>query len=167
MFKKECINLKQIISSYVISPKTMALLSERHIDYCTKVVETNQTYYINTPILSLVEQACLEGYSTYEGRRAAVKHFTGYHQKIPIPIIPSQNIFAFPTISPLQFDCCWLFPNHIQSIHPSPKNKSHSIVKMKNNQTLYIKQSYNTLRKQMHRSAFTMVLQRDRDRIHH
>lgn len=158
MIKKEWMNLKQVISSYDITQKTMALLPERHIDYCTRVVEADHTYYINTPILSLIEQACLEGYSTYEGRRD--------HRKIPIPIIPSQNIFAFPTLSPQQFDCCWLFPNHIQSIHPSQQNKSYSIVKMKNNQTLLIKQSYSTLRKQMHRSAFTMLLQRDHERIH-
>ncbi len=151
-----------MLTTYDINPNTAALLPVKHLDYCTLIIETNGSYYINQPSLTLIKEACLKGYSTYEGRREAVRHYTGFHQKVPIPINPYQNIYAFPTQSPHQFECCWLFPTHIQSIKPTSNSKG-SIVTFKNKKTITLSQSASTLRKQMQRTAFfTMLLHETR-----
>jgi competence protein ComK len=147
-----------ILEDYDVHQGTMAILPAKAIDYDSIVLETNQTLYIRKTPLQIIKDACLEGGSTYEGRREAVIHLTGAQNKVPIPVNPREHIYAFPTHSPQLFECQWLFYHHIRFIQPKPNTPRESIITFKNNPNpLQIEVSYNTLYKQMQRAAYCIV----------
>ncbi|EDL66587.1 competence protein ComK [Bacillus sp. SG-1] len=152
--------MKEIVSSYTISKKTAALIPVKHPDYLTKVIETDNIFYVTKPPLSIIKKACLKGYSSYEGRREAVKHYTGYQRKVPIPIIPKHNIFAFPSLSPEAFECIWLFPAHIKSISKAntADKAISSLVTLKNGRTVYMSESPAVIKKQLQRTAYFSMM---------
>ncbi|RIW30746.1 competence protein [Bacillus salacetis] len=152
--------MKEILSSYTISHLTSALLPAKHPEYLTKVIEPDTILYVTQPPFSIIKEACLQGYSSYEGRRESVKYYTGYQRKVPIAIKPQQNIFAFPTLSPETFECSWLFPSHIQSItHAITADKTiRSLVTLKCGRKLYMSESPAVIKKQLQRTAhFSMM----------
>lgn len=138
----------------------MALLSATHIDYGTIVLETNGRLYVKQTPTQIVKASCLEGHSTYEGRRKAITYHTGAKQKVPIPINPHHNIFAFPTNSPENFNCNWIFYNHVKYIKTahSPYEPQQSIIVFKNGQELPLPESQYILTKQMQRTAMCILL---------
>lgn len=148
-----------IHNDYEINPNTMALLTVAHVDYATIVQERDQRLYVKKTPLQLIKAACLEGGATYEGRRKAVTHLTGAIQKVPIPINPRRNIFAFPTHSPTAFECNWIFYHHIKTIVPSQQtsNTTQSIIKFKNHHELPMNESYYLLQKQYTRTTMCIV----------
>lgn len=152
--------MKEIVSSYTITKKTAALIPVKHPDYLTKVIETENIFYVTKSPLSIIKKACLQGYSSYEGRREAVKHYTGYQRKVPIPIIPKHNIFAFPSLSPEAFECIWLFPAHIESITQAitADETIRSLVTLKNSKTIYMSESPSVLKKQLQRTAYFSMM---------
>ncbi|WP_420818828.1 competence protein ComK [Paraliobacillus sediminis] len=82
---------------------------------------------------------------------------TGVKRKVPIPINLMKNIHAFPTQSPSQFECKWIFYNHVLLIKPNHSNSTYkSIITFKNLQELPMYETYYVLEKQMHRTAISM-----------
>ena len=113
-----------LLQHYKINDKTMALAPAKEIEYDTIVYETDRKFYIKQTAIQLIHQACLNHWSTYEGRRKAVMHQTGYKEKVPIPIHLKKEIIAFPTHAIKHFDCCWLFYHHVfhyESINDHPE----------------------------------------------
>ncbi|GAA0319098.1 hypothetical protein GCM10008967_07030 [Bacillus carboniphilus] len=147
--------MKKILQDYTITPNTMILIPARHLDYRTMVIETGAVHYVNLSPLDLIKTACLQGMSTYDGRRNAIMYLTGFKRKVPIPIIPALKIFAFPTLSPEQFDCTWIFPHHIQSIQPTKQNQSN--ITFQNGQELTLNESSFVLEKQVQRTAYCVL----------
>ncbi|MFD1362311.1 competence protein ComK [Lentibacillus salinarum] len=149
-----------ILPSYEINGATMALLPAAHIDYETTVIERNQELFIRKTPHQLISSACLENCSTYEGRRETVMHHFGFKRKVPIPINPRKNLFAFPTHSPSDFTCCWIFYKHIQAILPpsaSSKNTpNQTILLFKNALQLPVDVSHYVLEKQLERTGMCM-----------
>ncbi|WP_272435225.1 competence protein ComK [Terrihalobacillus insolitus] len=115
------------------------------------------SYLLKKTALQLIKLACLDGYSTYDGRRIAMMYKTSSRKKVPIPINPELHIFAFPTMSPSQFDCNWIFYNHVQAIKPTTKKLSQTIITFKYKEQLALKESYYTIEKQMYRTAVCML----------
>ncbi|WP_062051691.1 competence protein ComK [Bacillus sp. JCM 19034] len=146
-----------ILSHYDINQDTIALLPAKRIEYDTIVWERNDSLHVKQPMLSLIKEACLEGGADYEGRRVAVIHKTGIQHKIPIPIQPLQQIYAFPTHSPKLYECCWIFYHHIKSIQHHPTKASESIITFHNYRKLTLPISYAALEKQMHRTSYCIV----------
>lgn len=150
--------MKKIQLTYEVNPQTQAILPAREIEYSAIVKEDHQTLYIRQTPLQIIKSACLEGGATYEGRRKAVTHLTGAIQKIPIPINPRRNIFAFPTHSPTAFECNWIFYHHIKSIVPSQQsNTIQSIIHFKNQQELPMNESHYLLEKQYTRTTMCVL----------
>lgn len=151
--------MNKIHNEYEITPDTMALISIAHVDYATLVRERHQTLYVKMTPFQIIKAACLEGGSTYEGRRKAVTYLTGAIQKVPIPINPRRNIFAFPTHSPTSFECSWIFYHHIKSIVPSHQtsNRTQSIIQFKNQSELPMNESHYLLEKQYTRTAICVL----------
>ncbi|MFD1037198.1 competence protein ComK [Virgibacillus byunsanensis] len=151
--------MTDVLVNYHINNQTMVLQPASHFEYNTIVYEVNRTLFVNKTAIQLIKAACLSGGAAYDGRRTAVMYQTGANRKVPIPISPSKNIFAFPTRSPSKFDCHWIFYNHIESIkptHTSQKN-TKSIFSFKNGQQLAMNESYYLLEKQMQRTAFCIL----------
>ncbi|UOE93882.1 competence protein ComK [Alkalihalobacillus sp. LMS39] len=99
---------------YMINAHTMLLKPVQHEKYGTLVYEKGCKFYTMFRPKDYIECACLEGGSSYAGRREAVLYSTTYRNKIPIPIFPEQSIIAFPTLSSSQFLCEWVFLHHIK-----------------------------------------------------
>jgi competence protein ComK len=91
---------KQILTIYEINNHTLALLPAYHPDYDAVAIEPDGELKIRKPPLAIIQQGCLEGGASYVGRRDAVKYLTGAKNKVPIPVNPHENIYAFPTHSP-------------------------------------------------------------------
>jgi len=150
--------MTNVLSDYEIHNGTVAILSAAAVEYSTIVLEPDQTLYSRKTPLQLIKDACLEGGSTYDGRREAVTHLTGAQNKVPIPINPREHIYAFPTHSPQLFECNWLFYHHIRRIQPKPKTPGVSIITFKDRkEPLTLDVSYNTLQKQIQRTAYCIV----------
>jgi len=149
-----------ILSDYMIHEATMALLPAACIDYDTIAIEKNHKRYIRKTPHQLIKTACLEHCATYEGRREAVMHHTGFKRKVPIPINPSQNLFTFPTHSPTDFKCSWIFYHHVLTILPAPASTENVSVRttvvFHNGQKLPLNVSHHVFEKQMERTGMCM-----------
>lgn len=148
---------ENVLLTYEINSDTIALLPAFHHEYHTIVIERNDTLYIKQTPMEIIKEACLEGGSTYEGRRMAVSNKTGIHNKIPIPIHPQKGIYAFPTLSPRHFECIWIFQHHIKSIKKDAKSHKCSIIVFKTYQELTVNITYSILENQMLRTAYCMT----------
>src|SRR5699024_7769636 len=93
--------------TYNINQQTMILAPAKMIEYSTKVIEETATIYTEATAKQLINKACLNRWTTYEGRRAAVKKHTNMRRKVPIPICPEENIIFFPTHAVHHFDNQW------------------------------------------------------------
>lgn len=159
--------MNQILETYDINPQTMAILSVAEIEYSAIVLEEHKKVYVRKTPLQIIKAACLEGGASYEGRRKAVTHLTGAMQKVPIPINPRRNIFAFPTHSPTTFECNWIFYHQIKTITipnvPSPTIQS--IIHFKNNQSLPMNESCYVLQKQYQRTAMCILQYTTREQL--
>lgn len=152
--------MKKVLNDYEVNRSTMALLSVAHIDYRTIVLEENQQFFVQKTPTQLVKAACIEGGATYDGRRIAVSYRTGTKQKVPIPINPRENIFAFPTHSPKAFECSWIFYHHVKSVKKfiSPShNTTQSMILFNNSQKINLSESHYILEKQMQRTAICIL----------
>lgn len=145
-----------VLDDYSINVHTMALLPAFHTDYQTIAIETHRTYYVKQTIMKILKEACLDGGASYDGRRDTVTHYAVAKQKIPIPINPARNIYAFPTHSPTHMQCSWIFYNHVKTIianilddYAEPTSNIH----FKNGQTITVPISDYVLTKQMQRTA--------------
>jgi competence protein ComK len=144
-----------ICEDYEISQTTIALLHNHHEKYQTKILDLEGEFYSSKPIMKLLEEACLNNCSTYEGRRQAVIHFTNYTQRIPILINQFEKIIAFPTHSPEQSHCIWIFFHQILEI--SPINKTQSLITFKNYKQLQLNISFHTLHEQCKKAAICIT----------
>ncbi|WP_010677018.1 competence protein ComK [Bacillus timonensis] len=151
--------MKLIQPTYEVNPHTMAILPVKEIEYSAIIKETHQIIYVMQTPFQIIRAACLEGGATYEGRRKAVTHLTGAIQKVPIPINPRRDIFAFPTHSPTTFECNWIFYHHVKTIVPArtPNPTSQSIITFKNNHELPMNESHYILQKQYTRTAMCIL----------
>ncbi|MGL4819771.1 MAG: competence protein ComK [Bacilli bacterium] len=98
----------------LVNADTCAISMVCHMQYASKTLfRTGETLLSEVSVKQLIEEACIRGGSTYEGRRLAMKERFLYKQCTPIPIIPHEGIFAFPTATPTSEVCVWVFPNHL------------------------------------------------------
>ncbi|WP_374724525.1 competence protein ComK [Calidifontibacillus erzurumensis] len=150
----------KVFDHYEVNKSTMAILSVAHIDYSTLILEENQQIYVRKTPTQIIKEACIEGGSTYDGRRIAVMHAIGARQKVPIPIDQIDQIFAFPTQSPKSFECSWIFYHHVKYIS-TRKSTEHqvaqSIITFKNGQEIILDESRFILEKQMQRTALCIL----------
>ncbi|RXJ02242.1 competence protein [Anaerobacillus alkaliphilus] len=147
----------EILLDYTINQNTIAIITVAHIDYQTKVIEKNAIFYVKKPALELIKNACLIGGSSYEGRKIAVSYHMRVKHKVPIPINPILHIFAFPTHSPTQYHCSWIFPSHVKAIEKHPTKPNHTVIIFKNSYKLEIPVSYYQIEKQLLRSAGCII----------
>lgn len=143
--------MKEILTTYKVNEKTNALKPAFQLDYQTIVLEGKREFYVKKTPLELIKLAAIRGGADYDGRRTSMSYLTGIHKKIPIPINPQKNIYAFPTTSPSQAHCCWIFFHHVDEIKPS-KGTYRSIVQFKNGSEIKMNETLHILEKQMYRT---------------
>lgn len=130
--KNNSIPTGEVITHYQINEYTLALIPVKQIAYQTIALQGHQSLYIKKTPLEIIEKGCLDHFITFEGRKKAITHNTGWTRKVPIPISMDKHITAFPTHALKNENCCWLFYHHIDAIVEDFHNKGHSIVLFKN-----------------------------------
>lgn len=143
--------MNTIAASYQISPKTLALLPAKQIAYDTIAIEQNATKHIRMTPLQIIQAACYNNWTTYEGRRQAVHHHTNFKQKVPIPIDIQKGIYFFPTQSPNNIHTIWIAYQHIAHLTKAT-HTNHTIIHFTNGQTLELDISMHILQKQIERT---------------
>lgn len=143
----------EIITDYIINPKTLAVVSYVDAQNQTKVIEEDGELYMSRKPLKLIDESCMEYASTYQGRRDAVVRQLQYSRKVPILIDPRDNMYVFPTHAPESFECIWVVYNQVKRI--AVLNQKPVIV-FKNGLILEAGVSLYTLNQQMQRTAICM-----------
>ncbi|KAB7707411.1 hypothetical protein F9802_06570 [Bacillus aerolatus] len=105
----------KIVKRYKISLRTMALVEQYHHDYNTIIYDEDGVYYSKQTVRSILEDACMRGFSTYEGRTKVARKLLNYIQKTPLLICLNKNICAFPTMSPNNYGCIWIIHHQVQN----------------------------------------------------
>lgn len=139
---------------YEISPTTLAILPAYHPTYASKIIDLQGDFYSHETPITLIETACLEGGSSLEGRRKALRHKLSFHQYPPIPINPLEDIYAFPTCSPESYECIWIFYEHILQLQPKLQS---TIVTFQNHQSIEVPVSLAVMKKQISRTESCIV----------
>lgn len=134
----------KVLDDYSINKKTAAIKPAYEIEYESVIIEGSTTFYVKKHPFKLIKENCLKNGSSYNGRRKSIIYLTGFSRCVPIPINPRKDIFAFPTHSPKNDNCSWIFFHHIKRILKTD-DKNQSIVCLKNKQNLTIDSSYHTL----------------------
>ncbi|UCZ52936.1 competence protein ComK [Bacillus shivajii] len=147
--------MAKIIQDYEINEETIALIPAKSIEYDTIVLEENAKYYVKQTPINIINKGCLEGGSDYKGRRRAVTHLTGTVNKVPIPINPHLNLYAFPTHSPKHRECSWLFYHHIRKL--TPESPHETTVTFTNDDSIQMNVSYSILEKQIYRTSYCVI----------
>ncbi|GGH88638.1 competence protein ComK [Pullulanibacillus pueri] len=162
---------EDVFGSYEITLDTVAILNARDIDYHTVVLEPNDNQvHVKKRPLQLIKAGCLDGGASYNGRREAVIHELCPRKrwnKVPIPVYPQEGIYAFPTHSPDDEYCYWIFYHHVKTIIPHPTNRKKSIVLFKDRKKpLHVKVSYSSLYRQYVRTSHCIMnhIQKNKDR---
>ncbi|MCA1031381.1 competence protein ComK [Bacillus timonensis] len=102
---------------YEVGTSTKALEFHHHPVYQTKIYDVDGEFFSSKSMLDLIKIGCLEGGADYEGRKKAVKHCLGIQRKIPIVMDYQRRICIFPTKSPEEYDCMWIFTDHVKSYY--------------------------------------------------
>ncbi|MFD2046606.1 competence protein ComK [Ornithinibacillus salinisoli] len=148
-----------VMSHYEINEQTMALIPANYTDYQTIAMETDKKLYIKKTPFQIIERGCLNNFSSFEGRRNSVNYLTGFKRKAPIPISVYRNIYAFPTHALKDWDCCWIFYHHVESVVKVKSN--HSVILLKNGTQVSIDIPRLELLKQMERTSYILFISRD------
>ena len=104
--------------------------------------------------MEILDESCLAYRSTYDGRIKAVRHALDYPRKTPLMICPQQYIYAIPTKAPTDYDCIWLFCQHIES---TSTTEGITYVHFTNGEKLEINCSENVITRQREHAAVTMT----------
>src|SRR5699024_7668113 len=109
-------NEKSILSTYIITTKTYALIPTRSTDHQTKVIEEDHTYYVNQSPLELIKLNSLLNGSDFTSRADSIACHVLLDRVSPRPI--NKRIHAFPTHALAAFECMWIFLRRIA--YPTP-----------------------------------------------
>ena len=133
---------------YKIGQTTMAILPVSHVEFRSKILDVCGEFYSKKTPIQLVKEACSNDGCSYEGKRDSIISSFGFTQKTPIPVRPGELLYAFPTTSPEQFECMWIFVHQVHSIAANPTDKNSTMIFFHNHVHMNINASVYTTRRQ-------------------
>ncbi|SER59740.1 competence protein ComK [Salisediminibacterium halotolerans] len=154
--------IEKVLSSYIITNKTMALYPANHSDYDTLVYDVDAVYGVRQTVTMIIDNSCRQYCSDMHSRRRYVSDLTQVHKKVPLLIDETNAIFTFPTHSPTDLRCVWLAFHHVSTYVPDEHDPNITIVKTYSNRTLTVTISYNTFKKQITRTGYGVAKFQDR-----
>ena len=143
--------------SYEINCDTLALMPVSENE--TKIIERNNEFNINMPIMEIIEDSCEYFGSTYLGRHEGTKKLIGVTHKAPIIIEESRNLIYFPTCSPRLDTCCWIGLNSIKNYE---NNNGNTELLFSNDKKISIPISYGSFDNQYLRATKLEAMLRKR-----
>ena len=148
--------------SYLLDERALAIKPIFTGDYQSEIFTTHGIYYSKLKPRDLLNLACLNYFSTKKGRMHAATILLGYSRKPPFMISP-KGLGVFPTESPDNANCVWIF-NHRIKIEKI--TKTESVVTFMNGTTINVKASKHIIDKQNHRLhtllSLSFVMDRER-----
>lgn len=155
--------MKKVLLDYEVNERTLALIPAAAMDYGTIVLEKGCKLYVRTRPYEIINKCTLIGGSDCHGRRSFILYRTGLKNKLPMPVNPARDIYAFPTQSPKKFHCYWIFYHHVDRIKLQRKPSTYkSIIIFKNGERLSLSESCFVLEKQMYRTWMIKRAMEDR-----
>lgn len=118
-------NIKE---NYLIGETTLAVLPFAHETLRSMIIDLKGVYYSTRKPFQVVDDSCQHGGASYDGRRKAIKRFTGITQKVPAPIKTHDYIYAIPTHSPEQYECVWIIAHNFVDAHPLNNGEKTRII---------------------------------------
>ncbi|RTZ53305.1 hypothetical protein EKO25_24005 [Bacillus sp. SAJ1] len=142
------------LKDYIVTTDTVALTEIYHPELNTKIYDLNGIYYSKQTMKEILKKSCDRYGASYQGRIETVRNIFSYWRRTPLMIYPELFLYAFPTKSPEDFTCRWIFPAHIQT-HIIENN--HLYVLFKNGMKVELNCSLNTYIKQRERTAHCLT----------
>jgi competence protein ComK len=136
---------ENLFHPYKIGKTTMAIKSEYTTTHSSVIYDLNGQFESKKEVKELLNEACIQRGSTYEGRIKAAKALLSFKNKTPLMICPHECIYAFPTISPEKYQCTWIFLRHVKEYY---YRGTKLFVKFKNEEALEVYSSLHILTKQ-------------------
>lgn len=99
--------------SYEVNCDTLALIPVSSNE--TKVIERDNSFIVNKPVMDIIEESCEYFGSSYLGRHEGTKKLIGITHKAPIIIEETKKLIYFPTTSPRLDNCVWVGLNNIKT----------------------------------------------------
>ena len=113
----------------------------------SEIITTHGTYYSKLKPLDLLNKACINYFSSKQGRTEVTKNLLNYSRKPPFIIVPNE-IGVFPTKSSKSPDCVFIF-NHRISVEEVAKGQS--VITFMAGISITVKVSKHTILKQYQR----------------
>ncbi|WP_026314535.1 competence protein ComK [Heyndrickxia acidiproducens] len=136
------------IQNYLVNSGTYALAAARHPEYQTVIYDREGKFYSKQNKLDILDGACKRlRLCDYWGSARAVRDTFGYNK--PPVIIGKPHIIATPTMSPLSFDCQFIFLANVLQHELTPDGlliefKNHQKLKLNCSEYTYIEQCKRT-----------------------
>ena len=135
------------MDSYEINKETCAIVTIN--DDITKVIESDDEYYINKSSYEVMEDSCSYYGSSCEGRMKGTKNILGSIYKVPIVVEETNDIIFFPTDSIKSNNCIWISLNQIDKYE---KDGHFTKVFFKNGKEIILKMTINSFEMQLLRA---------------
>lgn len=135
------------MDSYEINKDTCAVLTIN--DNVTKIVESEDDYFINKNSYEVMEDSCEYYGSTCEGRIKGTKALLGSNYKVPIIIEETNDIIFFPTEAANSANCIWISLNNIKKYE---KEQGFTKITFISGKELIVKMSIKSFETQVLRS---------------
>ncbi|KGX84798.1 competence protein ComK [Pontibacillus litoralis] len=140
-------------SDFEVSPYTCALIAVEQDGYIVSlVIEDGEKFYVDSPPIKLMDQACKFFGSSLRGRIDGTKEVSGITHKPPIAVDPVNGMYFFPTISPQKKNCSWIAHSHIDHIRKC-KGDSNTTIVFKDKYSIEVSVSKGSIWNQVQRTA--------------
>jgi len=113
----------------------------------SEIITTRGIFYSVLTPLELLNKACINYFSTWQGRTEAATNLLNYSKKPPFIIVPNE-IGVFPTTSIKSPDCVFIFNHHISVYEVA---KGQSVITFMAGISVTVKASKHTILKQYQR----------------
>lgn len=142
-----------LITTYEITPLTLAILPQEQIDgtHNSHVLEETREYTIETTPIKVIDEACKFFGSSLQGRLDGTRDISNITHKAPVAIDPSSGMYFFPTFSPMNKRCSWIAHSHVKGLRPTDLNQTE--ITFKNGRRIVVDASIGSMRNQIQRTA--------------
>ncbi len=134
--------------SYEVNCDTLALIPVSENE--TKIIERDNVFIVNKPVMEIIKDSCEYFGSSYLGRHEGTKKLIGITHKAPIIIEESKNLIYFPTSSPRLMNCIWIGLNNIKTYE---SNNGKTELLFDNNKKLRLNVSFGSFDNQVLRAT--------------
>ncbi|EUJ33642.1 competence transcription factor [Listeria floridensis FSL S10-1187] len=137
---------------YEVNPRTMIILPYRvGGSLYSEVLELGSHSISKFTPFELIKTSCKYFGANYDGRREGTRHLIGITHKPPIIIDPISFTYVFPTTSPLNPHCVWVFPQHIKDYRAADNNRTY--IQFTNSESVILDLSLSSFNNQIARTS--------------